>query len=669
MASVSDLRSFDEDSLQRLRERAAHVIVVMFENRSFDHLLGLLDHPKLEPTAPEHEHFRQYFVKPGSHTNPNTSAGRRPCAAVTDDATPVLERDPPHGHMSALRQIDREGAGNPQMDGFVDTYAAKLSGNEPVPTKRWGRIVAAALIVVLLVGSAFAGVANYLSSGGRWWPPAIVAAVIAFGVWWMVRHLPIASSALKAALPAVVGIVAAFGVDGLAGWHLPFWYWGWFGIGVAIGIIGGVIGYKRYLSHMKPPRMDKEAAADTASRIMACVHPATIKHLSFLAKNYVTCVNWYSSVPGATWPNRNFAHAATSDESTDIEAGLYYDRTIFELLESEQPQLPAGVTGRTPWRVYFHDTPQVVAFPKLWRRRERWKNWAGPSGLLRAIDKDCLPTYAFVEPCHSASNGSKTNSQHPGNNEIETGDFERAEELIRDIYVRLAENPEVFKRTVLIITYDEHGGFFDHMRPPETRPPESGFARYRARSIFRRLILSFLDYGTDPFAFDRLGIRVPTVIVSPWITPNHLDETRYDHASIVASLRRLWAPNQKPLSDRDKVAKDIWDLIDDSQLGSSDPTIVDVPDDWDQLATDSREPLISRTPPLTAAAARKSGLPSFEVGLAFLDEVLSRKLPQPGELRGERTSGATRLRRIGDSTDNGNPNLDDFDERSTSAAI
>ena len=116
--------------------------------------------------------------------------------------------------------------------------------------------------------------------------------------------------------------------------------------------------------------------------IMACLPSDKVPVLSFLAKNYVTCVQWYSSVPGAAWPNRNFAHAATSDESTDIEAGFYRDRTIFELLDSERnKRLGGDDSERTPWRVFFHDTPQVIAFRRLWRRKY-WNRWHSAEGLL-----------------------------------------------------------------------------------------------------------------------------------------------------------------------------------------------------------------------------------------------------------------------------------------------
>ena len=123
-------------------------------------------------------------------------------------------------------------------------------------------------------------------------------------------------------------------------------------------------------------RRGRSGRADNYGVFSAAEHPV----LAFLAKSYVTCVQWHSSVPGATWPNRNFAHAATSDESTDIEVGFYRDRTIFELLDREQEKLNGDDKKRTPWRIFFHDTPQVIAFRRLWRR-DRWHLWHSAEGL------------------------------------------------------------------------------------------------------------------------------------------------------------------------------------------------------------------------------------------------------------------------------------------------
>ena len=98
---------------------------------------------------------------------------------------------------------------------------------------------------------------------------------------------------------------------------------------------------------------------------MACQPPENVPVLARLAREFAVCSRWFCSVPGETWPNRNFAHAATSDGQTQIEIRPYTNRTIFELLEDHE----------VDWRIYYDDTPQVWAFPALWDTPERHAKW------------------------------------------------------------------------------------------------------------------------------------------------------------------------------------------------------------------------------------------------------------------------------------------------------
>jgi hypothetical protein len=177
--------------------------------------------------------------------------------------------------------------------------------------------------------------------------------------------------------------------------------------------------------------------------------------------------------------------------------------------------------------------------------------------------------YSFVEPCHT---GSGSNSQHPGNNEgLLSDDFERGDMLIASIYNALVDQPDLFEQTVFIVTYDEHGGFFDHVPPPKTVHPERLGSRRRSREMGRRLVSWFVDYRNRPFAFTQLGVRVPTVVVSPWVSEGAIDSTVYDHTSVVATVGRLWAPTATPLTRRDRFANDILHLLVDDHPVRSPP--------------------------------------------------------------------------------------------------
>lgn len=264
---------------------------------------------------------------------------------------------------------------------------------------------------------------------------------------------------------------------------------------------------------------------------MRCFDERRVPVLTTLAREFAVCTRWFSSVPGETWPNRNFAHAATSHGTVDIEKKPYFDKTIFQQLSKE----------KRSWAVYHDGPAQIWAFPKLWDLP--WRNrFKGMERLYRAIKKDRLPHYAFVEPNHGLILNrflESSNSQHPSNNLQKGRDFLAGECLIADIYSALRANPEVFRKTLFVITYDEHGGFFDHVHPPTnaTPPDPNGQA------------------SKTGFKFDLLGVRVPAVLVSPWIPANTVDPTTYDHSSIVKTVREVFASNQSRLTERDNNAQ------------------------------------------------------------------------------------------------------------------
>jgi phospholipase C len=309
----------------------------------------------------------------------------------------------------------------------------------------------------------------------------------------------------------------------------------------------------------------------SAAKVMGCLDP--YRHapvLAHLAEQFAVCDSWFSSVPGETWPNRNFAHAATSDGASNIELGLYYDRTIFEQLAS------VGAS----WRIYHDGQAQAWCFPNLWRTNLSWwdkvrgrtetlPNWFEQDEFPAHAKAGDLPSYAFIEPTHMAEVGEprETNSQHPDNNHHDSADFQAGEQLIKEVYEALISNPPLFEKTLLLITYDEHGGFVDHVPPPQATPPGGKVFRSWSRrlGILGRGLLARLQGKvppiTDTFAFDRLGVRVPAVLVSPWIEAGTVVHTQFEHASIPATLRALFAPRLPALSARDAMANTFHEIV------------------------------------------------------------------------------------------------------------
>jgi phospholipase C len=297
-------------------------------------------------------------------------------------------------------------------------------------------------------------------------------------------------------------------------------------------------------------------------------------------------------------------HAATSDRSVDIELGFYESKTVFQLLDEAK----VGTSNAPAWRLYHDDTPQLIAYPYVWDA-DHLPRWHPMEDLATHAKKNQLAPYSFIEPRHS---GGHTTSQHPGNNESNSpdengkagNDFRRSERLIRDVYNAL--RPRLHD-TMLIITYDEHGGFFDHVAPPRSPAPKP--IKKRAGRVLTRSRLFigwFIEHRNTPFHFHRYGIRVPAVIVSNWIAPGTLvDDCTFDHTSVAATLRRLFAPIADPLTVRDERANTLEYLV--LSASSHRPDLPDLPHPPDDDGGPSDDPPIR---PPAAPSPSAAGAPT-----------------------------------------------------------
>jgi phospholipase C len=261
----------------------------------------------------------------------------------------------------------------------------------------------------------------------------------------------------------------------------------------------------------------------SGAQVLGCYPPKLVPVLSTLARDYGVCTRWFCSVPSETWPNRLFAHAATSDDLLINKKDLYDDRTVFEALSS----------AKKSWQIYAGDIPQCSVFSELW-----WHD-GGPrfsrlSAFFEHAQAGRLPNYSFLEPRHF---GSAMDSQHP------LGKVLLGERLIASVYQAITSNREGWNKTVLVITYDEHGGFFDRVPPAAAVPHRAG-----AKDP---------NYG---FTFDLLGPRVPAVVVSPWIDALAVHDSVHDHTSIIATLRELFGFDET-LTDRDAAARGFAALL------------------------------------------------------------------------------------------------------------
>jgi phospholipase C len=262
------------------------------------------------------------------------------------------------------------------------------------------------------------------------------------------------------------------------------------------------------------------AGAPRAGEVMRCFARGRLPVLETLAREFAVCDAWFSSLPGPTWPNRLFAHAATSGGFVDGALRSYNLRTIYQNL------LDAGVD----WRIYYHDMPQSLALTTM-RQFFRTKYELFDQAFERDCRNGLLPRYSFIEPRYFNEFGNRANDQHPIHGVI------GGELLIARVYEAIRSSPQ-WPDTLLVVTWDEHGGFYDHAPPPRATPP---------------------DAATQTFDFASYGVRVPAIAVSARIPRATIDRTAYDHASIPATVKKVFGlPNF--LTRRDAAANTLEHL-------------------------------------------------------------------------------------------------------------
>jgi phospholipase C len=269
-------------------------------------------------------------------------------------------------------------------------------------------------------------------------------------------------------------------------------------------------------------------------QIMDAFPPASVPVISILARAYAVCDRWHCSVPSETLPNRAFALAATSGgmvDNTPYTRWLSLDApTICNRLQD------ARVPGLT-WRVYYDLADVLPAtwllFPRL--RPFLLSHFSGMDTFLRDAAAGTLPSFALIEPRFFLD----PNDQHPPASVLP------GEQLVHRVYQALRQGAG-WERTLLLITYDEHGGCYDHVPPPPAVPPDPA-----------------APPGQYGFRFDRLGVRVPAVLVSPWIEAGTVfraqgpdgAERALDHTSWLRTVERRFG--LAPLTDRDAAAPDV----------------------------------------------------------------------------------------------------------------
>jgi phospholipase C len=260
------------------------------------------------------------------------------------------------------------------------------------------------------------------------------------------------------------------------------------------------------------------------AEIMKC--HTDLPALHTLARSFTVCDHWFSSVPGPTWTNRFFVHSGTSLGRVAMPNGImdanlhWYDQiTLYDQLNARNKR----------WAIYYGDIPQSLMLVHQLEPQNAC-NYKKMIHFFEDVagDPAAFPDYCFIEPTYYQPGA---NDDHP------THDVADGDRLIATVYNALRANESLWSTSLLIVLFDEHGGFYDHEVPPVAVPP---------------------DHHAEEYTFDQLGLRVPAILVSPYV-PIGVCNSVFDHTSLLKYLTDKWGLG--PLGARTASAASFKDVI------------------------------------------------------------------------------------------------------------
>lgn len=235
--------------------------------------------------------------------------------------------------------------------------------------------------------------------------------------------------------------------------------------------------------------VEQAMTINLSETVMKGFKPQNVPIYAELVREFSVFDRWFSSIPGPTQPNRLFVYSATSHGSTShVKKQLaigYPQKTIFDSIH--ESGLDFGI--------YFQNIPTTLFYRNLRKLKYIFKFHQYSLKFKRDAKNGKLPHLSVIEPRYFDLKFFPGNDDHPSH------DVANGQKLVKEVYETLRSSPQ-WNQTLFVITYDEHGGFYDHVQTPFLNVPNP-------------------DGNTGPppsfFKFDRLGVRVPTIMVSPWI--------------------------------------------------------------------------------------------------------------------------------------------------------
>ncbi len=313
-----------------------------------------------------------------------------------------------------------------------------------------------------------------------------------------------------------------------------------------------IINYESVAQGTLTPTKDEFAVA------MGGFSPEMLPVFSQLAKDFAVFDHWFCAVPSQTYCNRSFFHASTSNGFVTNQGSGGYEKWFDPAQSSAATIFNRLIDEGLDWRVYY-DKAQLISLTGMLHATATQKYWKTNFRTMEQFYLDMangsLPEYSFVEPRLIFNH----NDMHPPYGELQVGDngeggtvtngavsdVRAGDKLLHDLYTALrtskSRSGSHALNTAMLVTFDEHGGTFDHVPPPEAMPPGTG------------------EKGEMGFAFDRLGVRVPTILISAYTAQNTIVNAQKHHGSLIATLTRQHG--LRPLTRRDDEAPDMFDAI------------------------------------------------------------------------------------------------------------
>ncbi|XP_058093166.1 non-specific phospholipase C6 [Magnolia sinica] len=321
--------------------------------------------------------------------------------------------------------------------------------------------------------------------------------------------------------------------------------------------------------------------------VMKGFNPDSIPVFASLVREFAVFDRWFSSIPGPTQPNRLFVYSATSHGSTSHMkkqlAKGYPQKTIFDSLHE----------NGLDFGIYYQNIPSTLFYRNLRKLKYVFKFHQFDLKFKKHASRGSLPRLTVIEPRYFDLKGFPANDDHPSH------DVANGQKLVKEVYEALRSSPQ-WNETLLVITYDEHGGFFDHVTTPYSNVPSPDGNTGPAPSFFK---------------FDRLGVRVPTIMVSPWIKKGTVissprgptASSEFEHSSIPATIKKMFNLTSNFLTHRDAWAGTFEQVVGELTSPRTDCPVV-LPD---------------AVPLRNAEAKEDGGLSEFQSEIVHLAAVLN----------------------------------------------